>query len=94
MSPVVVLGFTIIGGLLVGYITGRQGPSKAVLFLWGLAAVYFVFWAGLLLWEEDDWGLGGVYFTYLIIVPFAGSALAAGIAGLMARKVANRKEVQ
>jgi nitrate reductase gamma subunit len=93
MSPEVVLGFTIIGGLLVGYITGRQGPNKAVLFLWGLAAVYCVFWAGLLLWADDEWGLGGVYFTYLVIVPFAGSAVVAGIAGLLARKVANRTEL-
>lgn len=87
---VLFVGFSVIAGLLAGYMTARLGSRRMVWALWGVSGSIVI---GAVLWSgaaADRAGLESVLLVYGILLPFAGCAIVAGILGLAVRRILAR----
>ncbi|HID68314.1 MAG TPA: hypothetical protein EYP31_08690 [Roseibacterium sp.] len=90
MITKLLLGFVVIGGILLGYVAARLGPPWMVWAVWGVSivgAVLFWFWA---VNFDDSQGLVGIVVLVAMVMPFVGCVGISGLIGMIARKVANR----
>ena len=92
MSGTLVLGFSIIAGILFGYFTGRVGQwrvSLTLCLLCAAAGVSIYAWGAT---QPDEWGLWSVFFLGLIAGPFLVSAAFAWLIAILVRRVSSDPE--
>lgn len=90
----VILGFSAIGGLIAGYLTGRLAPVwtfGALLAVCVAVAVAAGVWLRTLAPDDQVWG---TVLLFMILGPFTFCAAVAGVIGLLARRIIMRSQAQ
>lgn len=93
MTLTMVLGFTIIAGILAGYITARKGPTWAVLVLWALCAFCLVGYAMFLDTGTGSDALQSAVVLYGVLIPFSISVVVSSLIGAFVRTIIARQDV-
>lgn len=90
MNHTLIIGFSAIAGLLVGYVTARKGKRWMLWGIWGVCVAICLGLLPLVYSNDMDQTLVGVVLLFSVALPFSFCAVAAGLIGITARAL--RKE--
>lgn len=90
MTYTLSLGFVLIGGLLVGYLSARLAPKWAVwTALICVAAIFPVVFISYRI-AGPEYGMAGAIILNAVVLPFIGSVFISAVIGALARRIADR----
>lgn len=91
MTLTVLLGFSVIGGILVGYLVARLRGRRVMMMIWAACAIALLL---SVMWLEGGTGqasLDPIVILYGILIPFCASLFVASLIGAVVRMVLRDK---
>lgn len=91
MTMTMLLGFSVIGGLLAGYSVARLAPLWALFLLWALTIFGAILFYGYMHVAVELDPFAAVAILFGALVPIAVCSVVAGAIGLVVRRVVAKK---